>query len=482
VGLPVLSVILLLPIIGVLIILTLPARKDWAIKLVALACTFLVLALVVAVFISFDFKAKGFQFVEEVAWIIDIGASYHVGIDGISLPLLLIVTLIACFSVIASWKLKARSKAYFTMMLISETGIIGVLVSLDLLLFIFFWELILIPSYFLIALWGSERGEYAALKFVLYTLTGSVILFVSILLLYFESGLATFDLVKLSQISLPFGIQWLIFLGLFIGLAVKIPFVPVHSWLPDAYGEAYLPVVALLAGAMSKLAPYGFLRIGLGLLGDVMQSFGPLIVVLGIVNIIFGAFCAMSQKNLKRLVAYSSLSHMGFVMVGVGTVTMLGLAGAIFQMFSHGLIITMLFLLLAVIGERTGSLELPELGRLFERNALSATLFVFGALAALGLPGLSGFIGEFLILGGLATYLPVLLIFVAAGIVLTAGYFLLAIKQVCLAEIGESKPLPGISLRDGVYLGILTVAIVFFGVYPLPLMQPIMHSIASLVF
>jgi proton-translocating NADH-quinone oxidoreductase chain M len=482
VSLPLLSTVLLLPIIGALIILAIPARKEQAIKFLAFACAFLVLILVIVIFANFDFKVKSFQFVEKVAWIIDIGASYHLGVDGISLPLLLVVTLITCFSIIASWDLKVRSKTYFAMMLMAEAGIIGVLVSLDLLLFIFFWELVLIPSYFLIALWGGEKGEYAALKFILYTLTGGVILFISILLLYFESGLTTFDLVKLSQISLPFGVQWLIFLGLFIGLAVKVPFVPVHTWLPDAYGEAHLPVAALLAGGMAKLAPYGFLRIGLGLLGEAMQSFGPLIVILGIINIVFGAFCAMSQKNLKRLVAYSSLSHMGFIMIGIGTATVLGLAGAVFQMFSHGLIIALLFLLLAVIGERTGSLELPELGRLFERSALSATLFVFGALAALGLPGLSGFIGEFLILGGLATYLPVLLIFVAAGVILTAGYFLLAIKQVCLAEVGEGEPLPSISIRDGVYLGTLAVAIVFFGVYPLPLMQPIMRSIAGLVF
>jgi NADH-quinone oxidoreductase subunit M len=422
------------------------------------------------------------QLVEKVPWIKSIGVQYFLGIDGISLPMVILTTLLAFLAVIASWNINLRPKEYFVLMLLLETGMLGVFLALDFVLFYVFWEVVLVPMYFLIGIWGGPRREYAAIKFFIYTLLGSVVMLIGILALYFASGLNTFSMLALIQGEYSRTVQDLVFLAFFIGFAVKVPLFPFHTWLPDAHVEAPTAVSVLLAGVLLKMGSYGFLRISLPILPQAFHRMAFAIAILAVINIVYGAFVAMTQRDLKKLVAYSSVSHMGYVMLGVAAATTTAVNGAVLQMFNHGTITGMLFLLVGLIYERTHTREIGELGGLMGKVPILAGILSFAAFASLGLPGLSGFVGEFLVLLGSFSKYTGATILAAAGIVITAGYLLWMVQRVNLGTLkSRYADLTDVTLRDLSTLVPLVLIIIFIGVYPSPVLNIINPAVTSLI-
>src|SRR3990172_1371391 len=341
------------PLLFTFVIILTPKDRETLIKVLALVATGLVLAGSVLMYASFDFSNPGFQMSVQRPWIDTIGARYIMAVDGISMPLIFLTALLTFVSILASWNIGFRIKEYMSLMLFLEIGMIGVFMALDFILFYIFWEIVLIPMYFLIGIWGGPRKEYASIKFFLYTFVGSIFLLLGILAIYFYSGMNTFDMMKLAEAEIPRTVMKLAFLGMFFGFTVKVPIVPFHTWLPDAHVEAPTAVSVLLAGVLLKMGTYGCVRIGLQVVPGGMKPFVWMIALLGVISIIYGALCAMVQKDLKKLVAYSSVSHMGYVMLGIAAMNTFGLNGAVLQMFSHGIITGMLFLVVGIIYERS---------------------------------------------------------------------------------------------------------------------------------
>ena len=399
-NLPWLSLAIILPLLGSLCIAFLPKGKTKGYKVAALVVSLLTLLLVVVIGNQVDFSQSGVQLEEVLLWLPQYGVSYHLGVDGISYPLVFLSALLTVLAVLASWKVNYRAKAYFSLLMLLEAGLIGVFLALDYILFYIFWEVVLVPMYFLIGIWGGPRKEYAALKFFIYTLFGSVIMLVGILALFFAAGINSFNIIELTQITYSSHLQFWVFLAFFIGFAVKVPVFPFHTWLPDAHVEAPTAVSMLLAGILLKMGTYGFFRILLPTLPDASLSFAPILAVLGIINIIYGALAAMGQDDLKKMVAYSSISHMGYVLLGVAAMTPASLNGAVFQMFSHGIISALLFYSVGLIYERTHTRKISELGGLLVKIPAIGVVLAIAAFASLGLPGFSGFIAEFFVLMG----------------------------------------------------------------------------------
>lgn len=482
---PILTALVFLPLAGALIIIFMNKKEEKSIKLLALEFASATFILSVVLWILFEKEASGFQFVEKYRWIESLGIQYYMGIDGISLPLIVLTTLLSMLAIIASWKIDLRVKHYFALLLLLETGMIGVFTSLDFILFYVFWEIVLVPMYFLIGVWGGPRREYAAIKFFLYTLLGSVIMLLGILGLYFITGLNTFNMIEL--ISAPLSIVWqnIIFFALFIGFAVKVPIFPFHTWLPDAHVEAPTAVSVILAGVLLKMGSYAIIRISIPILPEAFERFAYFIAVIAIINIIYGALVAMAQKDLKKLVAYSSVSHMGYIMLGIAAGTTIGINGAVIQMFNHGIITGMLFLLVGAIYDRTHTREISKLGGLQGKIPLLAGILAFTSFASLGLPGLSGFIGELLVLVGTFPVYRTLAIIATIGIVLTAGYMLWMIQRVNLGTLSDKyKNLTDVNLRELATFIPLIILIVYIGVYPgyfLKIIDPAVSQILNIV-
>jgi len=423
-----------------------------------------------------------FQFVDRLSWMPQFNIQYQVGVDGLSLPMVILTTLIVFLAVFVSWNNQDRARLYFSMLLIMETGVLGVFTSLDLFLFFVMWELELIPMYFLIGLWGGPRREYAAIKFILYTMLASALMFICFLAIYFLSAPQTFDLVSLLQnqnsilAGLARPLQIALFVSLFICFAVKLPVVPFHTWLPDAHVEAPTAISVILAGVLLKMGAYGILRFNLGLFPDMMKWMAVGLAVLGMINILYGAFLALAQTDMKRVIAYSSISHMGFVLLGIASFNAIGLNGAILQMFTHGTITALLFIFVGVVYDRTHTRDMAQLGGLSARMPLAAALFVVTALAAVGAPGMSGFVSEFLIFTG--TYgnslsgIPHFLIqgatiLSAVGIILGAAYMLWLTRRVFFGPISERwQGLSDINQTELMTVSILLVLVFALGIYP----------------
>ena len=478
----ILSIVLFTPLAGFLVLLFIPSSKPAAIKLWANIASFASFLVCLPLISGFD-RGKDFQFVEKANWIPSIGASYHLGIDGYSLLLVALTGLLGFLSVLASWSaIEERLKEYYGSFLLLQVGMLGVFMSLDFLLFFVFWELVLVPMYFIIAIWGGARRVYAAIKFIIYTLVGSVLMFLGILTLYmqhfYQTHVYTFDVIQLMSTQTPPAIQWWIFWAFFVGFAVKVPMFPLHTWLPDAHTEAPTAGSVILASVLLKMGTYGFLRFSLPLLPDAAKD--PTIVgimaALSIVAIVYGALVSMQQKDLKKLVAYSSVSHMGFVTLGIfASIAVLnnaqGMEGAILVMFSHGLLTGALFLLVGFLYERTHTRDIAAMSRLATPLPILAGFFMFFTLGSLGLPGLSGFVGEFLSLLGLFHYSHWLAAIAALGVILAACYLLWMYQRVLFNDRGDDAVKPGLALtdfnsREIVSLLPLVVFVVWLGVYP----------------
>ena len=493
-----LSWMIFFPLIGAGLILLVPKRYPTLMKLIAVAATIPPLWWAANLYVQFDRWGTGFQYVEKVPWIRAFNIHYSLGIDGISVPMVLLTALLAFICVIASWNINEHVRGYFALFLLLNTSMVGVFCALDFFLFYVFWELMLLPMYFLIGVWGGPNKEYAAIKFFLFTLVGSVLMLVVMLVFYFGSvepttGLHSFDLTILADQAVhqdllkDTTIRWLSYLGLFIGFAIKIPLVPFHTWLPDAHVEAPTAISVILAGVLLKMGTYGILRISYPLLPDMARAFALYAAIFGLVSIIYGALCAMAQTDLKKLIAYSSISHMGFVMLGMSVFSnTIAINGAVLQMFNHGTVTAMLFLLVGVIYDRAHIRDIDGFGGLAKTMPIYAGYTGLAFFAGLGLPGLSSFISEALVLVGSFQQYKIITITATTGIILTAAYFLWTMQRMFLGPQNmKYAKLPDISLREAFTLTPLALIVILLGFYPMPVLDLIgttlKHTVAMVV-
>jgi NADH-quinone oxidoreductase subunit M len=473
----ILSWTLWLPLAGAAVLAFVPSARHTAIRWWALAVSVGGFGTSLAVLARFDKSDAGFQLVEQHQWIRAFGASYKIGVDGISLWLVVLTAFLFPICVLASWNVTRNPKLFMGLLLGLETAILGVFLSMDLLLFYVFWEGMLVPMYFLIGYWGYERRVYAAVKFFLFTLFGGLIMLAGILVVGFQArkalGHVTFDYEQLSQVAFSTGIQKWLFVAFFAAFAIKIPLFPFHTWLPDAHTEAPTAGSIILAGVLLKLGGFGFLRYSLPLFPDAARDAVPWVVALALIGIVYGAIVCAMQKDLKRLIAYSSISHLGFVVLGIFVFTIQGLSGGTLQMISHGLSTGALFLLVGMLYERRHTREISDFGGLATAAPVYAGLFLIVALSSLGLPGLNGFVGEFLVILGAFARNRVWAVIAATGVIFAAVYLLWAYQRVFHGPITieENRRIPDVTLREAVALVPLVGLIILMGVWPKPFLE-----------
>ncbi|HEX7152995.1 MAG TPA: NADH-quinone oxidoreductase subunit M [Thermoanaerobaculia bacterium] len=486
---PILTIITFLPLAGAMVLLFLKSAES--IKRTALAVAVIDFLVSIPLWIYFDAKGTGnrlFQFRETADWIPALGVKYSFGIDGIALLLVLMTTFFGCIAIYSSFDaIKHRQKEYYVLLLLLQTGMIGTFCSLDFFLFYVFWEIMLVPMYFIIGIWGGPRKLYAAIKFFLYTLGGSVLMLLAILALYFfnDGGIEflnikglgnapSFDILQFHDIGhlIPPNLQFWIFAGFFLGFAIKVPMFPFHTWLPDAHVEAPTAGSVILAAVLLKMGTYGFVRFALPILPDATKVWLLPIVILAVIGIIYGALVSLVQKDMKKLVAYSSVSHLGFVMLGMFALNPMGIRGSVLQMINHGISTGALFLLVGVIYERRHTRLIAEYGGLAKQMPMYATLFLIAALSSMGLPALNGFIGEFTILLGAAnsTALGTITyaVLAAIGIVLGAAYLLWLYQRVFWGPLDNPKNagLADVNFRELATLVPLVILMIWIGIFP----------------
>ena len=501
----ILSWITFLPILGMIAVLFMPKENKSLVRWTSLGVTVAQLIMAGLIYFSFNPNLNGvndlasMQFVEKLPWININSVSwfgrvqieYFVGIDGLSVPMIILTALISFVAILASWNIEKSVKGYFALFLLLDTGMMGVFVSLDFFLFYVFWEIMLLPMYFLIGVWGGPRREYAAIKFFIYTLFGSVLMLLAMLALYFSVAIPdvatgekihTFNMLAMMNPenfidgSLLSGVgtywRYVAYIALFIGFAIKVPIFPFHTWLPDAHVEAPTAISVILAGVLLKMGTYGLIRISIPIFPDAAMYYLYPLAFVGFINIIYGALCAMAQKDFKKLIAYSSVSHMGIVLLGMSAMNTQGMMGAIFQMFNHGVITAMLFLIVGVIYDRTHTRGLDDFGGLMNQMPKYSAVMMIAFFAALGLPGLSGFISEaFSFLGAFETFRWIA-IASTIGIVLTAGYMLWTLQRVFLGTLPDKwKNLPDINGRELTALVPLAIIVIALGIYPAPILN-----------
>lgn len=480
----ILSLITFLPLIGAIIILFVPKTKGNEIRQVAAIFTFISLIISFLLFFSFDKTSSSMQFIEKAAWIPAFNIEYFVGVDGLSISMVFLTSLLSFLGVVASFNIKERVKEYFFFFLLLTTGMTGVFVALDFFLFYVFWEITLVPMYFLIGIWGGPRKEYAAIKFFLYTLFGSVIMLLGILALYFTSSPHTFNMLELAknQPSLTRTFQYIIYVAMYIGFAIKVPVFPFHTWLPDAHVEAPTAVSVVLAGVLLKMGVYGMLRVSYSILPQAAIYFALPLAILGLINIVYGAFVAMAQKDLKKMIAYSSISHMGYVLLGMASLTSTGINGAVFQMFNHGIITGSLFLLVGVIYDRAHTRDIDVFGGLGSKLPLYTGIMIVSCMASLGLPGLAGFISEFLCFLGAFPVFKIITIISISGVVITAAYFLWMIQKIFLGPFNEKwQHLTDMNTRELISIVPLIVIMIILGIFPGIVLDTFTQTVNQLV-
>jgi len=514
-GLGILTWLVFIPIVGMAIILLLPDKNRNAIRWTAVTVTGIQVILAGIIFFIFDREKLGindadsFQFIEQFSWITveavpwvgRIEISYFLGLDGLSVLMVILTSLIGFIGVISSWNIDKMVKGYFALYLLLVTGMMGVFVALDFFLFFIFWEAMLLPMYFLIGLWGGPRREYAAIKFFLYTFVGGILMLLTMLALYFSvaytdpatgQSVHTFNILHMMNPSnyveggLLSGVdttwRYVAWMALFINFAIKIPLFPFHTWLPDAHVEAPTPISVILAGVLLKLGTYGLLRINFPIFPDATMYFMYFMATLGAISIIYGAFCAMAQTDFKKLIAYSSVSHMGIVVLGIAALNTQGMVGGVLQMFNHGIITAVLFLAVGVLYDRAHTRGLNDFGGVANQMPKYTGIAMIGMFAALGLPGLNGFVSElFSFLGAFESYRWITMIAVT-GIIITAAYILWTIQRVFLGEKSERvKNLTDLTPREYLAFLPLIILIILLGIYPAPAIELMNSSLSHLV-
>jgi NADH-quinone oxidoreductase subunit M len=467
-----LDLVIAIPGIGFILTLLIPRKQDQAIRMATLGFSLLTFALSLGLATGYRFGQPGQQFVTDIIWIANPEIHWHVGIDGLSLWLIILSTFLTPIAILISWRyIKDRTKEFFAFLLLLEFGLVGVFSAWDLFLFYVFWEVVLVPMYFLIGIWGHDRRIYAAVKFFLYTMAGSVLMLVAIIFVYNRAG--TFDYAAIlnslasGKVVLSHGEETLLFLAFFVAFAIKVPLFPLHTWLPDAHVEAPSAGSLMLASVMLKMGTYGLVRFCLPMFPTASRENAPWIVVLAIVGIVYGALVAMAQPNMKKLVAYSSVSHLGFVVLGIFSFTQMGLDGAVYQMLNHGISTGALFILVGFMYERRHSLEIADYGGVATAAPWLSTIFLITTLASIGLPMLNNFVGEFLVLQGTAQANFSWTVFAAIGVILSACYMLWMYQRVFFGELGDEVKhhMPDFSAREWACMIPLVVMMVWMGIY-----------------
>jgi len=464
---PVLTTVIFLPVIGALLLLVIKRERENLIKWLSLTFTVLTFLASLPLFFRFDKNSSSMQFVEVFEWIPAWNIKYYLGVDGISVLFILLSALLGPLCVLISWNsIKDKMKEFYIALLLIEAAMIGVFCALDFFLFYIFWEAMLIPMYLIIGVWGGPRRIYSAIKFFLYTLVGSVLMLVGIIILYFKGG-NTFDILALMSMKFPYKLQLILFWAFFAAFAVKVPMWPLHTWLPDAHTEAPTAGSVILAGILIKMGAYGFLRFSIPLFPEATKAMAPVALALSVIAIIYGGLICLVQSDLKRLIAYSSVSHMGFVTLGIFALNQQGLEGGILQMINHGIVTGALFLLVGVIYDRSHSREISHYGGLATVLPVYAGFFMVFTLASIGLPGLNGFIGEFLIiLGGFKSSMLAGAL-AATGIIIGAAYMLWLYQRVFFQEVNPKvKGYKDMDIREIITLFPLVVLVFWIGVYP----------------
>jgi NADH-quinone oxidoreductase subunit M len=480
----ILAVLVVLPVVGAIVHALIPGRAERAHKIFALALTTGIFLLSLALVDGFQ-PVPGMQFEVSRDWIPALGVRYHVGIDGISLWLIILTTFLTPIALLGSWNsVHSRVKAFQIFMLLLQAGMLGVFVALDLFLFYIFWEAMLIPMYFLIGIWGHERRIYAAVKFFLYTMAGSALMLVAFIALYRTSAAHTFDILLLTQHPVAPGLQMWLFAAFALAFAIKVPMFPFHTWLPDAHVEAPTAGSVILAGVLLKMGGYGFLRLAIPLFPDAAHRFAPYIGALAVIGIIYGALLSLVQPNLKKLVAYSSVSHLGFVMLGIAAFNTTSVVGAVYQMLNHGISTGALFFCVGMLYDRRHTFAIAEYGGLKSVMPWFSSLFLLVCLSSLAVPGLNGFVGEFLIMLGSWSLSHSMVALASLGVVLAAGYILWMVQRVLYGEVTHAvnRSLPDLSAREFAVLIPLVVLAIFMGVAsPLftKLIEPSVQALVS---
>ncbi len=485
---PFLSLLILVPLVGAVCVALVPHGNDRAIKWVTLVTVLLNFALGVAVFLGFRVGTADMQFVERAPWIPQLGISWYVGVDGLSLLLVVLTAFLMIIAIGGSWNaITDRVKEYNILFLILEAGVVGVFVSLDLFLFYVFWEFTLIPMALLIGIWGHGRRIYAAVKFILFTMFGSTLMLVALLVLVFvhqqATGTLTFALTDIVKTPIPPSLQMVLFAAFALAFAIKVPMFPFHTWLPDAHVEAPTAGSVILAGVLLKMGTYGFLRFNLPLFPQAAHDAAPVLMVLAIIGIIYGAMVSAVQRDIKSLVAFSSVSHLGFVMLGLFAFNAQGISGSVLQMVNHGLSTGALFLLVGMLYERRHTRLISDFGGIAKVMPIFAAFFLIVMFSSVGLPGLNGFVGEFLILAGAFQANVWYAAFAATGVVLSAVYLLWMYQRAMNGPVTNeaNAHLPDLSTREISLLVLLVIFIVWIGVYPRTFLDPMQASVANLL-
>jgi len=484
----ILTITTAIPLVGILVLLLVNKKAESMLKSVAFVASLVTFLMSLYLYFNFDSSTDAMQFAVNIPWMTSLGISYNIGIDGLSLWLYLLTSFLSWIAIWSSWSaIKDRLKGYLISMLLLEVGMLGVFMALDLFLFYVFWELMLIPMYFLIGIWGGVRRIYATIKFVLFTLFGSLLMLVAIIAMFVlqhnATGTYSFDLMQMQNLAIAPQAQMWLFGAFALAFVIKVPMFPFHTWLPDAHVQAPTAGSVILAGVLLKMGTYGFLRFCIPLFPDAFVSFIPLISVLAIIGIIYGALVAMVQKDVKSLVAFSSVSHLGFVMLGMAALNTQGMQGSIIQMINHGISTGALFLIVGMIYERRHTRLIADLGGIFTSMPVWTTFFIIIALSSIGLPMTNGFVGEFLILLGTFKVNVTYAVLAATGMIFAAGYMLWMLQRVVFGEITreENKNLTDINLREKLILVPLVILVFWIGIYPSTFFKPMEKSIESLL-
>jgi NADH-quinone oxidoreductase subunit M len=492
--------ILWLPIVGMIGVLLTPKSNENGIRMVTLFTTAVTLILTIVLYMKFDITTPDMQFVVKVPWIEQFHINYSLGIDGITMPMTFLNALLFFICTLSSWTVEKSVKGYFALLLMLQSTVFGVFFSLDFFLFYVYWEVMLLPMFFLIGIWGGENREYAAIKFFLYTFFGSIFMLVGIIALYYASGASTdsFNILALQGgrwteltvdvFGTSFRFEHIFFWFMFLGFAVKVPVFPFHTWLPHAHVQAPTAVSVILAGVLLKMGTYGFLRIAFPIFPQAAVEYSTVIAILGLISVLYGAFCAMAQDDVKKLVAYSSVSHMGFVMLGISAMTIQGVNGAVLQMFNHGTSTAMMFLLIGILYERSHHrwIVRPDgtkgFGGLYTQLPKYSVVFIIGMFASLGLPGLSGFISEALIFLGMYQKFTTITVIAVVGLLIGAAYLLWMFKRMFFGEVNpDVKDYEDMNKREIFYMLPLCACVIYFGIFPGPLLNVMKASVSQLV-